>query len=87
MAYKIEPDNANRDSFGNYQFRVFKDGRLVAHFWHDYRGDEHGIDFANGVSEGWPVGRLIEFVEGGGRQPLVFTARGIAYMDQKTLGM
>jgi hypothetical protein len=82
MSYKIEQESG-RDSSGNYKYRIFRDGRLFAQYWHDFRGDEHGIDFVNGVSEGWPVGRMVDFLEGGGPKPLVISARGIAYLDQK----
>ncbi|HKR75603.1 MAG TPA: hypothetical protein VJR95_03005 [Rhodanobacter sp.] len=83
MAYRIEPESG-RDKFGNYRFRIYRGEKLVAYYWHDYRGDEHGIDFVSGKSAQWPVGRMTDFVEGGGPEPLVLSARGVAYMDEKT---
>lgn len=83
MAYRIESE-PGRDKFGNYRFRIYRDEKLVAHYWHDYRGDEHGIDFVSGKSDPWPIGRMTDFVEGGGPKPLKLSARGVAYMDEKT---
>ena len=83
MTYRIEQDDSKRDSFGEYKYRIYNDLALIAHYWHDYRGDEHGIDFIDGFSEGWPVGRMIDFVEGGGPEPLVLSKRAIKYIQSK----
>jgi hypothetical protein len=83
MAYRIEPE-FGRDKFGNYRFRIYKNEKFVAHYWHDYRGDEHGIDFVTGLSDQWPVGRMTDFVEGGGPKPVALSARAVAYLDQRT---
>jgi hypothetical protein len=55
----------------------------VARYWHDYRGDDHGIEFSNGESESCPIGRMIEFVDGGGPKPLTLSAKAIAYLNVK----
>ena len=47
--------NADRESFGEYRYRIYADDRLLAHSWHDYPGDEHGIEFVNGTRS---IGRL-----------------------------
>ena len=36
--------------------------------------------FNDGRSEGWPVGRMIEFIEGGGPEPLRLSERAQAYL-------
>jgi len=83
VSYKIERDESSRDSFAEYKYRIYEDGRLIAHYWHDYRGDEHGIEFVNGVSESCPVGCMTDFIEGGGPKPLVLSERAVFYIKQK----
>jgi hypothetical protein len=83
MSYKIEQVDSSRKSFEEYKYNIFNDGRLIARYWHDYRGDDHGIDFLDGTSESWPVGRMVEFVEGGGPQPVMLTDRAISYIERK----
>lgn len=83
MSFTIERSGGERDSFGNYKYRILENGRLVAHYWHDYRGDEHGIDFVDGRSESRPVGRMIEFVEGGGPMPLTLSEKAVAYLKNR----
>ncbi len=83
MTYRVERVDAPRKSFGEYKYRIYRDGILVAHYWHDYRGDEHGIDFVSGRSETWPVGRMVEFVEGGGPKPTTLSRRAEAYIEER----
>ncbi len=83
MGYKIEQDDSKRESFAEYKYRIYRDGKLIAHYWHDYRGDEHGIEFVNGNRESCPVGQMTDFIEGGGPQPLVLSRRAVAYLDGK----
>lgn len=83
MRFTIEHEEAERQSFGHYLYRIRADGQLVARYWHDYRGGEHGIEFADGTKEPWPVGRMLDFIEGGGPQPLTLSARATAYLEQK----
>jgi hypothetical protein len=83
MSFRIEWAEPRRDSSGNYIYCIFEDSRLIAHYWHDFRGDEHGIDFIDGTGEIWPVGRMIEFIEGGGPEPLALSTRAVAYIKQK----
>lgn len=83
MAYTVEQDSA-RDSSGNYRYRIYMDGTLVARYWHDFRGEEHGIEWAGGENDPWPVGRMTDFLEGGGPEPLTLSERAVAYMDQRT---
>lgn len=82
MTYKIEAIPATRESFDEYRYAIYEEGLLIARYWHDYRGDDHGIEFISGVIESWPVGRMTEFVDGGGPTPLVLTERAVAYIKR-----
>ena len=68
----------------NPLMRIYKDDRLIANYWHDYRGDEHGIEFLNGKKESWPVGRMIDFLERGGPKPLILSAKAMVYLNEQT---
>jgi hypothetical protein len=84
MSYRIEQDDSsNRASFRPYTYRIYQDDRLIARYWHDHRGDEHGIEFVGGTREDWPVGRMIDFVEGGGPEPLRLSDRAVAYLKAR----
>jgi hypothetical protein len=83
LNYSVEYDQVPRQAFGEYWYCIYRNGRLIARYWHDYRGDEHGIEFADGEKEEWPVGRMLDFLQGGGSQPLVLSGRAVAYLDGK----
>jgi len=83
MTYRVEQDASRRQEFGGYDYSIFRDDKLVALYWHDHRGDEHEIEFVGGRSEPWPVGRMTDFLEGGGPEPLRLSARAITYLDSK----
>ena len=83
MIYRVERDDSPRESFGDFKYRIYRDGDLIAHYWHDYRCDEHGIDFVSGHSETWPVGRMVEFLEGGGPKPTTLSKRAEAYLHER----
>jgi len=85
VSYRIEHDEPSRESFGNHRYCIYEDGRLIAHYWHDFRRDEHGIEFVSGKSERWPVGLMTEFLEGGGPEPLTLSVRAVAYSEAETL--
>lgn len=82
MTYRIE-QNRTRDSFGNYLYRIYDGKHLVARYWHDFRGDGHGVEFVGGADESCPVGCMTDFIEGGGVEPLRLSARAIAFLDAK----
>jgi hypothetical protein len=43
LEIRIEQDDTSeREPFGQYTYRIYVGDRLVARFWHDYRGDDHG---------------------------------------------
>lgn len=83
MSYRIEPA-CGVDAFGNVRYFIYKDGRLVALYWHDYRRNEHGIEFVRGLSDRSPVGRVTDFMEGADSDSPKLSAPGMAYMDQRT---
>lgn len=83
MSFKIEQVDSTREPFGNYTYKIYENGHLIAHYWHDYRGDEHGIEFVDGVNELWPVSRMTDFIDGGGQNPLTLSERAVAYLNQK----
>ena len=69
---------------GNYDYEIYYGGRLVARFWHDYRGEENGIVFLDGSKEDGPVaGNSNAFLQGGGPQPLTLSAAAVAYLRKK----
>ena len=82
MTYRVEQDNSPRESFGDYRYRIYRDEKLVAEYWHDYRGDEHGIEFVDGRSESWPVGRMVDFLKGGGPDPTTLSPQAEAYIQK-----
>lgn len=86
MSYRIEPA-CGVDAFGNVRYFIYKDERLVALYWHDYRRNEHGkhgIEFVRGLSDRSPVGRVRDFMEGTDSDSPRLSALGMAYMDQRT---
>jgi hypothetical protein len=84
VSYRIEQDDSTkRPSFGAYTYRIYEGHRLVARYWHDHRGDEHGIEFLDGRSEDWPVGRMVDFIEGGGPEPLRLSERAVVYLKER----
>ena len=83
MSYRMEPA-CGVDAFGNVRYFIYKDERLVALYWHDHRANEHGIEFVRGPSDRWPVGRVTEFMDCARVDAPVLSARGVAYLDQRT---
>ena len=81
--YSIKHGDIERDTSGNYQYEIFRDTELVARYWHDYRGDDHGIKFLNGSSESSPIGQIIDFLIGGGPQPLTLSKAAQDYLAEK----
>ncbi len=83
VGFEIKQVEYKRESFGDYRYNIYKDGQLIARYWHDYRGDDHGIEFTNGKTEDGLPGRMVEFITGGGPQPLGLSERAIAYLNQE----
>jgi hypothetical protein len=82
MSFRIERNKRERDSNGNYQYLIFEGKRLIAKYWHDFRGDSHGIEFVNGKKEGCP-GSMTSFLSGGGPKPLLLTEKAINYLNER----
>jgi hypothetical protein len=82
MAFTIEADNDKREDFAEYRYRIHRDGTLVANYWCDFRGDDHGIHFLDGTSAGWPVGSVTAFIQGGGSGPLRLTEAAVAFLEE-----
>ncbi len=87
MGFTIELENDKRESVEDYRYRICRDGQLVASYWHDSRGDDHGIRFVDGITKSWPVGNLLEFIQGGGSQPVTLTQAAIAYLEKNTAAL
>jgi hypothetical protein len=83
MSFTIEHSKTKRNPSDDYTYLIYEDGHLIARYWHDCRGDEHGIDFLDGMQESWPVGRMTDFVEGGGPKPLLLSARAVTYLKAR----
>ena len=85
MAYRIEQDDAsNRPRAGPYTYRIYDGDRLIAQYWHDFRGDEHGIDLFDGkADELCSATRMTDIIEGGGGRPLRLTDKAIAYISAR----
>jgi hypothetical protein len=83
MSFEIKHADSKREPFGEYRYDIYEGGRMVAHYWHDYRGDGHGIEFLDGTTEACPVGLMVEFITGGGPQRLGLSERAVAYLSGK----
>jgi hypothetical protein len=86
MSFTVEYSKIARQPSDDCTYLIYQDGHLIARYWHDFRGDEHGIDFLNGEKDEWPVGRRSDFLKGGGPEPLVLSERAVAYLKEKTKG-
>lgn len=78
--YTIKQVEKDSEPAGNYNYEIYLGSALIARYWHDFRGDDHGIEFVNGQSDNWPVGRMIEFIEG---KPVKLSSAAINYLKEK----
>ncbi len=69
MSYSVERIAEPREPFGPYRYRILLDGREVAVFTHDFRGECESIRTADGYEEDPPFGMSSEFLSGGPRGP------------------
>lgn len=83
MRFSIRQVSARQKTFASYEYEIFDSPRLVARYWHDFRGGDHGIVFVDGRSEEWPVGRMTDVLTGGGPSPLDLTDAAVAYLEEK----
>jgi hypothetical protein len=63
MQFRVRQLTSEQPSYV-YRYLIFAGDRLVARYWHDHRGDEHGIEFVDGRLDDWPVGRMTDFLTG-----------------------
>ncbi len=82
MTYIVQHAQPERDSSGNYLYKIFRNDKLIANYWHDFRGDDHGLEFTNGIKKNSPLGSMINFLSGGGPKPLSLSAGAIAFLDE-----
>ena len=77
MTFRVEQSKKTRESFGNYDYHIYKDDSLLATYWHDYRGDGSGIEFESDIK-----GSAITspFIEGGGPKPHTLSIWAIEYL-------
>lgn len=80
--YTVQYSPAERKPTEVYKYMIFEDGIFIAYYWHDHRGDDHGIEFLNGIKEFSPLPRRSDFLVGNGRYyPLSLTKRAVAYLE------
>jgi hypothetical protein len=68
----------------NFEFDILDGDRVVALYWFDFRGDDHGVVFPDGRDE-WLECRRSEFITGGGPAPTVLTDRALAWLNAELL--
>ncbi len=92
MKFRVEHRQRSAESFSAHYYDIYCDDRLIAEYWHDYRGDDHGIRFLGrersypfrSSEEDYPLfGRAKDFLEGGGPEPLTLSKRAIAYLEKE----
>lgn len=79
--YIIKQKGSDSEDFGNYKYEIYLGSKLVANYWHDYRGDDHGLYILKIQKDYSPSCRMTEFISGGGPAPLVLTDWAIQYLD------
>jgi hypothetical protein len=81
--FRIEPAGRNDEPEGHLRFHIQRGSRLVARYWHDHRGEDHGIEFVAGGAESRPVGRVSEFIETDANGAPVLSKRAVAWLEAK----
>ena len=81
MRFTIRHNDMPRDPFGPYRYDIMDGTQLVAHYWHDHRGDDGGIELLDGRSPAFPFIGVTRFLAGGGPQSLRLTTEAIAYLE------
>ncbi len=82
MSFTIEQTKERRASFRNCTCRISEAGRFIAHCPHADRGDGNGIESANGSKDLFPLGQRVEFIQGGGPEPLTLSRRVVDCLKQ-----
>ncbi len=81
--FTIRHTGTVRDPFGAYEYDILDGAVVIACYWHDYRGEDHGIRFADGSDEVLP-GRRSDFVKGGGPKPLTLSAAAVKWLVERS---
>jgi hypothetical protein len=66
----------------DYEYEVFDAGRFVARYSHDFRGEEHVVEFADGRREEWPARTHGSFVISGWPFTLTLSRPAVSYLSQ-----
>lgn len=81
VSYRIEQDHSLcRGSGEGYRYYIYEGDRLIARYRHDHKGDEHSILFVEGLREVRLMGRVGDFIEGGGPEPLRLSDAAVEYL-------
>ncbi len=83
MEFRIEQKERSAEPFSEYCYYIFRGDLLIAEYWHDHRGDEHGIRFTDGRKEKWPIGRSSDFLNGGGPNPHTLSKKAVDYLKRR----
>jgi hypothetical protein len=84
MDYSIEQIKEPHESFESYRYKIRKNGKDVALFWHDYRGECEGFKvLPNGKEIEPPFGMCSDFLIGGGPNPTGLSERAKEYIDSQ----
>ena len=80
--YIIKQISKDSESFGNYNYDIYLGTKLVAKYWHDFRGNDHGLYLPNVQKQYSLPCRMTEFMSGGGPNPLVLTDWAMQFLEK-----
>jgi hypothetical protein len=80
MEFNVTRSDTPGELGSGHRYRIWRGGRLVAIYWHDSRGDDHGIEFVDGRKDHCPVGMMTDFLKGGGPKPVRLSEEAVAYL-------
>jgi len=80
VTYRIEYIDREQAS-GDYHRKIYKDNVLIASYWHDFRGDEYEVTFIHSGIKVEPSFRMVEFIKGGGSEPLELSEIGVEFIE------
>jgi hypothetical protein len=81
--FSVRHRDTTRHSSENYEYDILDGQQVVATYWHDFRGDEHGTEFSDGSTEVGPAGRVGDFISDGGPNPLALSDAALEYLSAK----
>jgi hypothetical protein len=81
MIYQIKQLKLSGEPFADYQYQILLEGNVVANYWHDFRGDEHWMILANETEVHSPDGKMIEYIKGGGSEPLTLSEKAVNFLN------